>query len=171
VTSNLQAEQNEWLRVLYDRHAAKLYKFFYYKLLDKEEAEDLTTEVFIVVLQKQPGANVQNIEAFLYGIARNLFIKCLQRKYREASLPIEAAQFVEYVAEFVAQTSRQSPEERLIAVLPSLPASQREVLRLRLIEKLSIPEIAHYLGKNINYVKTTQNRALKTARQIIACIP
>jgi RNA polymerase sigma factor (sigma-70 family) len=49
-----------------------------------------------------------------------------------------------------------------------LPEKQRIVISLRLIEKLSLKEIAQELGKNMNYVKTTQKRAIKNLKEIFA---
>ena len=65
-------------------------------------------------------------------------------------------------------TEKTTPEEILLSRLVLLPEKQRTVISLRLIEKLSLKEIAKRLDKNMNYVKTTQKRALKNLKEIFA---
>jgi hypothetical protein len=44
-------------------------------------------------------------------------------------------------------------------------------MHMRLIEKMSITEIALALGKNNDYVKTNQKRGVQSLRNMLACTP
>jgi RNA polymerase sigma-70 factor (ECF subfamily) len=158
------------LSLLYDRHFEKLYRFFYYKVLDKTEAEDLTADTFMAVAKAiQEGRAIHDAEKFLYGVAKIIFTTFLQRKYKQVKISIEEYDLEEVIAATETEVD-DSPtlEERLIKYLPDLPPKQREVLRLRFIDKLTVAETCEKLNKDSNYVRTTQKRGLQTLREIIA---
>jgi RNA polymerase sigma factor (sigma-70 family) len=65
-------------------------------------------------------------------------------------------------------TEERTPEDILLSRLELLPKKQRAVISMRLIEKLSLKEIAQKLDKDMNYVKTTQKRAIRNLKEIFA---
>ncbi len=159
---------------LYDLHITKIYRYFYYKVFSVEIAEDLTSETFLVFANQLDSAKVQNPQAFLYTIAYHKFQDFLRQKYKLPLANIDISdvdnmrKLEEYTSDFNGQ---RTPEELLVEHLPKLPPQQREVIHLRLIEKLSLSEICDKIGKDMSYVKTTQNRAIKNLKQIFACLP
>jgi DNA-directed RNA polymerase specialized sigma24 family protein len=57
--------------------------FFAAKILDKKTAEDLTSETFVTFVKHvKNNTEIENIRAYLYGIARNVFLLHLRRKYK-----------------------------------------------------------------------------------------
>ncbi|MBE2279028.1 MAG: sigma-70 family RNA polymerase sigma factor, partial [Ignavibacteriaceae bacterium] len=150
----------------------RIYSFFYYKTLSVDIAEDLTSETFLAlanILSGNSEKQIDNLKAFLFGIARNVFTKYLQKKYRgEIPFSNMGDDFEEYVEEFIDDNNTlETQEEKLKKYLPYLPKKQSIVLELRFIEKLSLQEICVRLGKNMNYVKTTQKRAFKSLRDAV----
>lgn len=163
------------LSTIYDQEFDKIYSFFYYKTLSSDVAEDLTSETFLTlanILSTNSSKEINNIKGFLFGIAKNIFIKYLQQKYR-GEIPFSnlGEDFEEYLEDFVTKQEKKEPlEDKLIKYLEFIPKKQAIVLQLRFIEKLSLKEIADKLGKDMNYVKTTQKRAFKSLRDAIeAC--
>lgn len=160
------------LSTIYDSEFQRIYSFFYYKTLSKDVAEDLTSETFLVlanILSGNSDRRIDNLKAFLFGIAKNVFVKYLQKKYR-GEIPFSnfSDDFEDYVDSFVVEKEKSEPlEDKLIQYLKYLPQKQAAVLELRFIQKLSLQEICEKLGKNMNYVKTTQKRAFKSLRDII----
>lgn len=160
------------LSTIYDSEFQRIYSFFYYKTLSKDLAEDLTSETFLVlanILSGNSDKRIDNLKAFLFGIAKNVFVKYLQKKYR-GEIPFSnfSDDFEDYVDSFVVEKEKSEPlEDKLIQYLKYLPKKQAVVLELRFIQKLSLQEICEKLGKNMNYVKTTQKRAFKSLRDII----
>lgn len=160
------------LSTIYDSEFQRIYSFFYYKTLSKDIAEDLTSETFLVlanILSGNSDKRIDNLKAFLFGIAKNVFVKYLQKKYR-GEIPFSnfSDDFEDYVDSFVVEKEKSEPlEDKLIQYLKYLPKKQAVVLELRFIQKLSLQEICEKLGKNMNYVKTTQKRAFKSLRDII----
>lgn len=155
---------------LYEQHFEKLYRFFYYKVLQQTEAEDLTSDTFLAFAKAvQDKKHIEDPIKFLYGVARNTFTVHLQRKYRENSTSLEGGNFEDFIAATNEQASQcDTVEELLQKYLSQIPEKQREVLELRFLQKLSPTEIAQHLNKDSNYVRTTQKRGLQTLKQIIA---
>jgi len=158
------------IALIYDTQFDRIYKFFYYKTLNKNIAEDLTSETFLTFVNLlNEHKNIDNLNAFIYGVAKNIFMQYLRKKYQEG-IPFSAIDndFEEYAVEFVQeQESVETSEERLLKILHKIPAKQQEVIRLRFIEKLSLDEICIRLEKDMNYVKTTQKRGIKSLKKAL----
>ncbi len=58
-------------------------------------------------------------------------------------------------------------KERALIYIERLPDKQREVARMRLLEELSVGEVAQQLQRSSLYVKTTQHRALKSLKLML----
>lgn len=153
----------------YKDNFESIYKFFYYKTYSKEIAEDLTSEVFLTFAEILKGQKeIENIRAFLYGIAKNIFIKFLQEKYqKEINLSTLPDNFEEYAISEVKRADFSSYEDKLKSLIQYIPVKQREIMHLRFVEKLSLAEICQRLDKNMNYVKTTQKRAIKSVKSLL----
>lgn len=160
------------LSTIYDSEFNRIYSFFYYKTLSKDLAEDLTSETFLAlanILSGHSDKKIENLKSFLFGIAKNVFVKYLQRKYR-GEIPFSnfGEDFENYIDTFVDKSQKREPlEDKLIPYLKYLPKKQAIVLELRFIQKLTLTEICTKLGKNMNYVKTTQKRAFKSLKDAI----
>jgi RNA polymerase sigma-70 factor (ECF subfamily) len=164
------------LAQIYETHLERLYRFFYSRVLDKHTAEDLTSETFVAFVDHcRHQDQMEQPERYLYGIAKNIFLKYLRRKYSEpAAVSLEQLQddFGYYVkCEVHEYEDKETLEERVAQLLVQLPEKQQRILRMRLLDKLTPTEIARQLGMSLNYVKTTQKRAVKSLKKMIACTP
>lgn len=158
------------LSLIYDSHFDRIYKFFYYKTLNQDIAEDLTSETFLTFVKLlNEEKSIENPGAFLYGVAKNIFMQYLKKKYQEG-IPFSSISdnFEDFVTETVSESSdAETPEEKLLKIMDKIPLKQREIIRMRFIEKLKLEEICEKLGKDMNYVKTTQKRGLKSIRKVL----
>ncbi|MBU0976321.1 MAG: sigma-70 family RNA polymerase sigma factor [Patescibacteria group bacterium] len=160
------------IEMIYDLHFVSIFRFFYYKTLSNEKAEDLTSETFLIFIkQLKKEKEIENPKNFLFGIARNVFLKYLRRKYRE-ELSLDERQledFAQYTQNFLEEIDQKPTlEDKVLKYILQLPEKQREVLYMRLIAKMNLGEIAEKLGKNMNHVKTTQKRGIKNLKKLIA---
>lgn len=160
------------LEEIYNKNFTKIYRFFYYKVQSKEIAEDLTSESFIkFVSVLKSKTDIISPERYLFGIVKLVFLQYLRNKYKAIkSIPIEKEQdFGSYIDNFIEDIDeKKTPEEFAIEYINKLPKMQKIVLTLRLIDKLSLKEIADKLDKNMNYVKTTQKRGIKNLKLLIS---
>ena len=67
---------------LYERYAKDVYRFAYWLCGARDEAQDITSETFVRVWTAKTEPRVETVKAYLFAIARNLFLKNLHRKDR-----------------------------------------------------------------------------------------
>jgi len=154
---------------IYETHFHQVYRFFYFKTLSKESAEDLTYQTFLSFIENlKKKIKIDNYNAYLYSIARNIFAKFLKEKYH-ADIIISNENFYDFIQGFLEEIDKTpSLEDRALKYIDKLPSKQRQVIFLRLIQKEKISDIAKKLHKNINYVKVTQKRAIISLKRLIA---
>jgi RNA polymerase sigma-70 factor (ECF subfamily) len=154
---------------LYEWYKPRIHRFLYYRLGDRHAAEDLTTEVFLRMLQHLPGFQFQGIpfQAWLFQIARNLVVDDFRKQSIRNHEPIdEALEANEALPEEIAQGRMMKAEIR--DALLELTASQLDVITLRFIANQSIADVAQALDKSESAVKSLQARGLKALEQRLA---
>ena len=154
------------LEQFYEVHVQKIYRFFFYKVLNREIAEDLTSVCFLKFTKELSKKEIENPRAFLYGIAKFTMIDHLRMKYKNNETVLD-------IDDEMLEVEIDEPENHILdyleMVLPHLPEKQREVLRFRFIDKMSLQEIAMKLQKDVNYVSTTQKRGLQSIKRYLVC--
>ena len=74
---------------IYDKYVERIYRFVFLKVSSREVAEDLTAETFLKAWEvyrkpqfSNPASQIENPQAFLYKIAKNLIIDHYRQKSR-----------------------------------------------------------------------------------------
>jgi RNA polymerase sigma-70 factor (ECF subfamily) len=142
-----QRGSREAFEELFARYVDRLYGFFRRRLQNRERAEDLAQETFLVMIRGmsryEPRALVRT---YLYAIALKLLASERRGSKRDAPL-----------AQTVPEpTTGDAPDELLWVreAAERLDASEREILMLREYDQLSYSEIAELLGIEINTVRS-----------------
>lgn len=144
---------------LYQTHFDRVYAYVVRRVQDRQEAQDLTSDVFHKALAALPAYEWRGapFAAWLFRIAGNAVADHFKRLGRERDVPAdpdpEAAQ--------VEDAERRA---RLYRFVDDLPADQRRVILLRFSEEKSIRDIAAALGRTEGAVKQLQFRALQGLR-------
>jgi RNA polymerase sigma-70 factor, ECF subfamily len=156
----IEAAQSEPARFadLYDRNFDRIYAFFARRVATREEAQDLTAEVFHQALASIGKFKWQGAPfvAWLYGIAANVLSghwQKLGRSTRVDDLELSGA------------TDGIERSVMLTELVELLPPDQRLVIVRRFIAGKSIREIAQELGRSEGAVKQLQLRALENLRE------
>jgi len=155
---------------IYEQHLEAIYKFFYFRTFDVATAEDLTSQTFLIFVRKVKDSEMtlQKPEKFLFGVMRKVWLRYLQEKYRRQEHSVENIDdFQAYVETEVEAESTSGDHERIRRYINKLPPAQARVMELRLLNKYELKEICQELGKNMNYVKTTQRRGIKRLKQLV----
>jgi len=144
---------------LYEQNFYRLYAFIARRVRSREEAQDLTAEVFHQALASIESLKWQGAPfiAWLYGIAANVLSGHWRRLGRNP----------EQLAEDWDQGGTEEIERSamLSELVQSLLPEQRTVIVRRFIEQRSIREIAQELGRSEGAVKQLQLRALENLRK------
>jgi len=140
------------------------------KTFHRQLAEDLTSEVFTTAFEQfgNPERQVVDKEKYLYGVMKLIWLQYLRKKYARPEADIEYIDdFGAYAAQELQETRQRSLIDRALPYIEQLPARQRSVLLLRFRDGLAPVQIAAKLGKNMNYVKTTQRRGLASLKRLV----
>jgi RNA polymerase sigma-70 factor (ECF subfamily) len=149
---------------LYENNFGRVYAFVARRVPDRNEAEDVTSEVFHQALANLPRFQWRGVPfaAWLFTIARNSIIDRSKHAAREQELP----EGLDLPAEVSTQEFEYEIEQhsRLFKLVNLLPEDQRRVIAKRFAEEKSIREIANEIGRSEGAVKQLQFRALQTLR-------
>jgi RNA polymerase sigma-70 factor, ECF subfamily len=152
---------------VFTRYFDPIYRFLYSRVGNREDAEDLTSEVFLkAARQLDSGRAEASIADWLYTVARTVLADHWRRYYRTGStLPLDEER-AEQIPESDTQTPSGRSEELVNQVLGALPARYRLVLELRFLRGYSIRETAQEIGVTEANAKVLQHRALAKAVQL-----
>ena len=162
------------LERLYDLYADRLYRYLLLRVGNADTAADLTTELFLRVIQSigafrlnrdQPAATVS---AWLYRIAANLTAQHYRAQRRASWLGLDDFE-AHAAAEPGPQALAEQREElaQLAQAVAGLNEEQRLVITGKFVETMSNAEIAAWLGKTEGAVKSLQHRALRSLARLL----
>ena len=160
---------------LYERFFDRIYRYVSFKSGSRDEAEDITGDVFVKMLESIHSFKWQGhpFSSWLFRIAHNLIVDYFRRAARKKTVPLEAAAATVGTTpddiNRVVETNLTMAEIRV--AMQGLTSLQQEVISLRFAGGLSVSEMATALGKNDNAVKALQHVGLKKLRTILAQQP
>lgn len=151
---------------IYETYVDGVYRYVYYRLFDKTDAEDLTEEIFIKAMTGIKGFSPDkgSFTGWIYAIARNTLTDHFRSKKREVAMVEDVAAKQQKVTDGGTDALVIEAVRRALA---GLTAEQREVIVLRFYAGLKISEIAEHMDKRETAVKALQRRAsLKLAKAL-----
>ena len=168
-----QAQQghSEAFAGLYEAYYDKIYRYVMFKTGDTLEAEDLTEEVFLRMLESIGSFKWQGypFTSWLFRIAHNLVIDYYRKAGRQKKTSLDDAMRV--VGSDNVDVDRKLDVELSIKevkeAMGGLTRLQQEVLSLRFAGGLSVAETAEAMGKKENAVKALQHAAIKKLRTLL----
>jgi RNA polymerase sigma-70 factor (ECF subfamily) len=155
---------------LYDRYAASIFRFAYYRVGSRAHAEDVTSETFFRALRSLSTFRWEGRDfgSWLVTITRNLIIDHYKSSRARLEAPTDDLTFYAGVTE--------GPEDEVITgltnqelrtALGQLAVDQQECLVLRFLNGYSIAETAAALGRSDGAVKQLQLRAIRNLSKLL----
>jgi RNA polymerase sigma factor (sigma-70 family) len=161
--------------VLYDRHAAHLYRYAY-RRIGPQIAEDVVAETFTAAFRVRTRYDLSRADArpWLFGILTRELASHHRKeaaRYRTmASTPIQ--DLTEGPADRVAaEVSAEAARGQLATALAALAPRDRDVLLLVAWNDFNYEEIAEALGIPVGTVRSRLNRARRKTRAVLGCDP
>jgi RNA polymerase sigma-70 factor, ECF subfamily len=164
-------------RVLYDRHAERVFAYFRNRGVDHHGALDLTGETFAEAWQcrqryRDPGDGA--VGPWLFGIARNL-LSHLRRRHVIATTARQRLGLVEPAAHDCATEAAFEAvlglDPCLDRTLEELSPQNRRLVELRVVEQQSYDEIARHLDCTPLAARIRLSRALNELRTHLTAGP
>jgi RNA polymerase sigma-70 factor (ECF subfamily) len=143
---------------LFERHAHRVYAFIAVRVRNREEAEDLTSEVFHQALKNLKRYQYRGtpFSAWLFRIAANAVAQRGRDVAKESGNPVRQEPVTDSDAE------RRAMVFQLVGTLPQ---DQQRVIALRYSEQKTLREIADEMHRSEAAVKQLHYRALQNLRQ------
>ena len=160
------AGDEEAFTLLYNRRQGAVYRFALHMSGSTTIAEDVTQEVFIVLMSEAARYDPSrgSLATYLYGISRNHVLRRMQRD--RVFVPIEGdsehsrAAAAEPVAEAdpLGDLTRSETVELVRRAILSLPTHYREVVVLCELNEMDYAEAANVLGCAVGTVRSRLHR-------------
>ena len=148
---------------LYDHLSQRLYGYFAWVLGSRQDAEDGLQETFArLVCYRRRLASVEHIDAYAFTVAHSVARQAARKRDRrrgsERELPVDLP----------APTQQGALSEEVGRALRALPAEQREVVVLKVLNGMTAREIAEVTGRRQSTVESRLAYALEKLRRALA---
>jgi RNA polymerase sigma-70 factor (ECF subfamily) len=154
---------------LYENYFDRIYRYIYLRLGDPTEAEDISEQVFLKMIESIDGFKWQGstFAAWLYRIAHNEVVDTLRRHSRRPQIPLEPVSDTLH-------SERDDPhrlaEQKdfhndLRAAISDLTELQAQVIMLKFGSDLTNAEVATILDRTEGAIKALQYSALQNLQK------
>ncbi len=156
---------------IYNEHKNLVYNMCLHYVLNPEDAQDITQEVFVKVYQRyhQYDTASASLKTWICRIAINHCLDFLKAKkskkrfgflsplfYAESNEPISNAVYVNHPG---IQTENKEAIESLLQIIYTLPENQKTAIILCRIEDRSQKEVAEIMNTSVKAVESLLQRA------------
>ena len=145
-----------------------LYRFIYFKVQNREEAEDITQETYVKAISYFQKNNIK-IETYI-AYLKTVSLNILRDRWRKGKkhgnvVDIEAINPAEISIEDATEASTQ--KDMLQNALSSVKEEYRTVIELRILKGYSVTETSKIMNKKEGAIRVLQHRALKEIAEIL----
>ena len=157
------------LSELYERYYQGIFRYLYYRVGDRQIAEDLTSEAFIRMLRFIAGFHppAAMFQSWLFQITRNLAIDHYRKTSGREHLALEE-RMTSANLDLDRTVEQNLTSESLRLALDRLTEDQRDVIVMRFVAEMPLAQVARALHKSEDAVKGLQRRALLALRRILS---
>lgn len=158
----------------YEQHADELFRFAFFRLGNRESAEDAVADIFMKTWEQiASGEEIGHLRGFLFQALRNRIID-MRRKGTTLSLEAVVEQDGEGVArDDTAVSSLVDGVEfsRICERMAELDEPYPTLLHLRYVEGLEPKEIGEMLGERANTISVRITRGVEKLRALLESQP
>lgn len=168
LVSRAKEGRGEAFGILYERYVANIYRYLFSHTGDRQDAEDMTEDVFLRAWRSIGNYQEQGVPflAYLFRIARHVLIDHYRRAGSESKKISTEDILLSDNRPGPADTIGASMENAQVHLaLKSLRDDYRQVLSLRFLADLTPEETAQVMGRSAGAIRVLQHRALLAMRQ------
>jgi RNA polymerase sigma-70 factor (ECF subfamily) len=169
-----QAGDSDAFGLIYDRYVDTVFRFVYFRVGNRQLAEDLTSDTFLRALKRIGSFTWQgrDLGAWLVTIARNL----VADHFKSGRYRLEVTTGDVLDADREDRGPEGSPESAvvdhitnvaLLTAVKQLNPEQQECIVLRFLQGFSVAETAQTMGKNEGAIKALQYRAVRALARLL----
>lgn len=145
-----------------------LYRFIYYKVQNREEAEDITQETYVKAISyiQRHNATIEKHLAFLKTVSLNI-LKDKWRKKKRHGTPIDFDEISPEKTALADPTGTLAEREWIENALKLLKKEHRDVITYRILKGYSLAETAKLMNRKENNISVLQYRAIQHLTKIM----
>lgn len=154
-------------RNLYNRYSERLFRYFARRTGGEDTALELAAETFSrvwVMRERFEDQRDGSVAPWLFGIARNVLLMSVRRGEVERRTASRLGVLERLDIEAPVAVPEPGWAEGADELLDTLPLSQRDALRLRIIDELDYDEVAEALGTSRSAARVRVHRGLAALR-------
>jgi RNA polymerase sigma-70 factor (ECF subfamily) len=163
------SERSDAVGWLYERYFDRIYRYIYLKLGDPTEAEDISEQVFLKMIESIDTFQWQGstFASWLYRIAHNQVVDTLRRQTRRPQVSLEpVGDTLPSERDDPHQLAEQSDfRSHLLEAISGLTDLQAQVIMLKFGSSLSNAEVAAILDRTEGAIKALQYSALQSLQK------
>lgn len=158
---------------LYLLYSDRVYRYLLARLNNTDTAEEVTSQVFLRLLEKiglytvAPKDNVAIFSAWLYRMSYNKMVDFLRKQKRSINIDLDRFEQLPDKTGYTESVESQFDFDLLIQKLQLLNEQQRQVIVLRFIEGMNIAETAEIMQKTEGAIKALQHRSLENLKRFV----
>lgn len=151
----------------YDAYNDAIFRYCFFQTSNREVALDLTQETFTKAWEYLTGGEtITHMRAFLYRIAGNLIID-YRRKKKSDSLDAMTDTGFDIGIDDRGHYENIHDGKKIFELLENIDEKYRDVIIMKYVDELSIPEIADVTGETENNVSVRIHRGLEKVRTLL----
>lgn len=171
--------KEEAFETLLLRHKDKIYNYVYIKIRDHALAQDIFQDTFVKIVQTLKKGKYNEEGKFLpwaMRIAHNLVIDYFRKANKVRMISESSSKTDDFNIFSVLELDEDNAQEvitktelesQMIALVEHLPASQRDILKMRIFQEMSFKDIADRENISINTALGRMRYALINMRKLI----
>jgi len=162
---------------IYDKYVEKIYRFVFLKVNSEDIAQDITSETFLRGWEafkkshnEKNAYKIENPQAFLYQIARNLIIDHYREKGKYQVVSAETSPVTDPRENIQEKAILNSDMEMIRQRISLLKDDYQNAIIWHYLEGLPIKETAKLLDRSEEATRVLIHRALKALKEQIETI-
>lgn len=162
--------RNYGFNLLVRAYQQRVYSHVRKMVIDHDDADDITQEVFIKVHKAIDGFREDSqLFTWIYRIATNECLTFLNKKKRRFFLPIEdvSAQLSSKI-DLMPELSGDEIQKKLQKAILTLPDKQRAVFNMKYFEELSYEDMAEITTTSVGALKASYHHAVKKIEEYLS---
>ncbi len=167
----IQKGESEAFNQIYESYFDKIYRYIVFKIGNRNDAEDLTQQVFIKAFKAIPKYRWKGLplSAWLFRIAHNQIVDYLRKETKRSTLRLSEATATSN-SDPVTTVERNLDIQNLNMAVRQLTEAQQQVISLRFAGEMSILEVAKVMGKKPGAIKALQHSAIVSLRKKLSVV-
>lgn len=154
---------------LYKQYYEAVFRFVYQRMDDKNQAFDITAQVFLKAMNNLKGYKHQGFpfSSWLYRIAKNELYDHFRKGKARRTINIDSEQVKHLTDETCERPDYETHMDAMLTCLSDLPEEELQLIEMRFFENRPFKEIGEILEITENNAKVRTYRLLEKLRAMI----